>query len=58
MINPPPHVVAILPAYIDAGTGVLIIQFLIAGAATGLYFIGRFWKKIISYFKRDKKYNE
>lgn len=37
-------------AYIDAGTGSLIIQFLIAGAVGGLFFIKVFWKKIKAFF--------
>ena len=39
-------------AYIDAGTGTLILQILIAGAVAGLFFIRGFWKKIRNLFKR------
>ena len=37
-------------AYIDAGTGSLIIQFLIAGAVGGLFLIKVFWKKVKAFF--------
>ena len=38
-------------AYIDAGTGSLIIQFLIAGAVGGLFLIKAFFGKIKAFFK-------
>lgn len=50
--------IIIPPAYIDAGTGVIIIQFLIAGVATGLFFIGKFWRKVISLFRRNNRNDE
>ena len=37
-------------AYIDAGTGSLIIQFLIAGAVGGLFLIKVFWTKVKAFF--------
>ncbi len=37
-------------AYIDAGTGSLIIQFLIAGAVGGLFLIKAFFGKIKAFF--------
>ena len=37
-------------AYIDAGTGSLIIQFLIAGAVGGLFLIKTFFGKIKAFF--------
>jgi hypothetical protein len=37
-------------AYIDAGTGTLIIQFLIAGFVGGLFLIKVFWKKVKAFF--------
>jgi len=37
-------------AYIDAGTGSLIIQFLIAGAVGGLFLIKVFWKRVKAFF--------
>jgi len=37
-------------AYIDAGTGSLFIQFLIAGAVGGLFLIKIFWRKIKAFF--------
>ena len=41
--------------YIDAGTSTIIIQFLIAGAIAGLIFIKGFWRKIVAFFKGNKK---
>lgn len=37
-------------AYIDPGTGSLIIQFLIAGAVGGLFLIKIYWKKVKAFF--------
>ncbi len=39
-------------AYIDAGTGTLIIQFLIAGAVGGLFLIKVFFGKIKAFFNK------
>ena len=36
--------------YIDAGTGSLIIQLLIAGAVGGLFLIKVFWTKVKAFF--------
>ena len=36
--------------YIDAGTGSLIIQFLIAGAIGGLFLVRTYWRKIRAFF--------
>ncbi len=38
--------------YIDAGTGSLIIQFLIAGFVGGLFLIKVFWGKVSAFFGR------
>ncbi len=38
--------------YIDAGTASLIIQFLIAGAVGGFFFIKIFWGKIKAFFNK------
>jgi len=37
-------------AYIDAGTGSLIIQVLIAGAVGGFFLLKVFWKKVKAFF--------
>lgn len=44
-------------AYLDPGTGSLIIQFLIGGAAAAAISIKVFWKQIRGFFskKRDDK---
>ena len=47
---PPILIVYNIHAYIDAGTGSLIIQFLIAGAVGGLFLIKVFWKKVKAFF--------
>lgn len=41
--------------YIDVGTTTLIVQFIIAGAVIGLFFIKKFWRKMINFFKRNKR---
>ena len=41
--------------YIDVGTTSLIVQFIIAGAVIVLFFIKRFWRKMINFFKRNKR---
>jgi len=38
-------------AYIDAGTGSLIIQILIAGFIGGLFLMKVFWGKVKAFFK-------
>jgi len=40
------------PAYIDAGTGSLIIQVLIAGLLGGLFLLKIFWSKVKAFFKK------
>jgi hypothetical protein len=39
-------------AYIDAGTGSLIIQFLIAGAVGGLFALKIFWRNVKTFFSK------
>jgi len=39
-------------SYIDAGTGNLIIQMLIAVSLSGLIFLRVFWKKVKVFFRR------
>ena len=45
-------------AYIDPGSGSLILQGIIAGIAMGLYTIKLYWYKIKSFFKRGDKLTE
>lgn len=45
-------------AYIDPGTGSLILQALIAGGITAMIFIRNFRDKVISFFRRNKKEKE
>lgn len=42
-------------AYLDPGTGSLIIQTIIAGIAAGLFALSNFWDKFKSFFKSNKK---
>ena len=42
-------------AYIDPGTGSLIVQGLIAGAAAAAVVIRGYWYRIKAFFRRDKK---
>lgn len=42
-------------AYIDPGTGSLVLQAVIAGGVTALVFIRRVRDKIFSLFRRGKK---
>ena len=42
-------------AYIDPGTGSLILQSIIAGVAAGLYTIKLYWYKIKSLFTGNKE---
>jgi hypothetical protein len=40
------------PAYIDAGTGTMIFQMLIAGLMAGAFYIGSGWQRIKDFFAR------
>ncbi len=42
-------------AYIDPGTGSLLIQGLIAGIAAGLYTIKLYWYRIKNFFTRNEE---
>ena len=43
-------------AYLDPGSGSLIIQMLLGGIAAGFFAVKTYWHKIIGFFtgKRDK----
>ena len=41
-------------AYIDPGTGSLVVQGLIAGAAAAAVVIRGYWYRIRAFFRRDK----
>ncbi|NLF22099.1 MAG: hypothetical protein GX590_02975 [Lentisphaerae bacterium] len=43
--------VAIFFAYLDPGTGSIIIQAVVGGVLGGMLVIKLFWKKIVSFFK-------
>jgi hypothetical protein len=40
-------------AYVDPGTGSMVLQLVIAGLVSGLYMIKRFWSNIKSFVCRD-----
>ena len=42
-------------AYLDPGTGSIIIQSIIAAMAAGLFALSGYWNKIKSFFKKNKK---
>ena len=42
-------------AYLDPGTGSFVFQMIIAGVVGGLFTIKTFWRKIISFFKKDNE---
>lgn len=41
-------------AYIDPGTGSLLIQGLIAGVAAGLYAVKQYWYKLKKFFSHSE----
>jgi hypothetical protein len=43
---------AILPAYIDAGTGSLLLQLLVGGVLGSLFIIKVFWRNLVSFVGR------
>ena len=47
----------LLPAYIDAGTGSIIIQVVIGLLAGGAFALKMFWKRITGRFKRNSQAN-
>lgn len=42
-------------AYIDPGTGSLVLQMLIAGALGAAFAVKRFWRKIVAFFRSAVK---
>jgi hypothetical protein len=41
-------------AYVDPGTGSMVLQMLIAGAAAGFTTIGLYWSRLVGWFRRGK----
>ena len=39
-------------AYLDPGTGSMIVQFIIAGSIGALFALKVFWKRIMAFFKK------
>lgn len=44
--------------YLDPGSGSYLVQAIIAAVLAGLFYIKNFWRKIRSFFSRDKKDQE
>ena len=42
-------------AYLDPGTGSMLLQGLIGGIVASSVFISLYWKKIINFFKKSKE---
>jgi hypothetical protein len=42
-------------AYVDPGTGSMMVQMLIAGAAAGFTTIGLYWSKLKGFLQRDRR---
>lgn len=42
-------------AYVDPGTGSMMLQMLIAGAAAGFTTIGLYWSKLKGFLQRDRR---
>ena len=55
MINLLPMVSQKISAYIDPGTGSLIIQITIATFLGGLYMMKVYWRRVKVWFERFKK---
>jgi hypothetical protein len=46
---------AIIPAYIDPGTGSLLLQLLLGGLASAWVVVKLYGKRIMAYFRGTKK---
>ena len=45
-------------AYLDPGTGSILLQMLLGGVAGGIVIIKLYWHRLTSFFKRDQKDSE
>ena len=41
-----------LHAYLDPGTGSYVVQLLIGGLLGGLFALGMFWRRVLTFIKR------
>jgi len=41
-------------AYLDPGTGSMIVQVIIGSVLAGLYMAKVYWRKIVQFFKKNK----
>ena len=42
-------------AYVDPGTGSMLVQMIIAGFAAGFTIIGLYWSKFVGLIRRDRR---
>ena len=42
-------------AYLDGGTGSIVLQAIIAALAGGIFYIKVYWKRVKSFFSRKKE---
>jgi len=42
-------------AYIDAGSGSMLLQLIIAAVAGSLFVLKSYWNRLLSFFNRQKK---
>jgi len=47
-----PFAVGTAYAYLDPGSGSMLVQFLIGVVAGGAIAIGMFWRRVVAFFKR------
>ena len=45
-------------AYLDPGTGSILLQMLLGGVAGGIVIVKLYWHRLTSFFKRDRKPSE
>jgi len=47
---------SVAQAYLDPGTGSYVVQLLIGGLLGGLFALGVFWRRVLTFFKRLFRY--
>jgi hypothetical protein len=48
------HILVLLPAYLDPGSGSFILQLLVATLFGALVIVRAYWSKIKAFFRREK----
>ena len=54
MFLPGPSAIPTVLAYLDPGTGSMVLQILIAGGLSGLFFLRNSWASVRCWFSRDR----